>query len=327
MLYLTALFLLTLILQVYVLRLLRINFNKADTKLKQLTRKHANLFKKNAALKSENAVLGKSTEEIIQIYEVTKNICKSLDEEQVFNSFREDVSRFIKLDDCKFLSAGEDTSRYDKENVLPINIDDSLVGYLAAINLRADEREEFFILGGQFKLGIERAILYKKVQELAITDGLTQLLSRRYFLEKFAEEIERSQKFGLSFAFLMIDLDNFKSFNDRYGHLVGDALLREVANGIKENIRQIDFICRYGGEEIALVLAETNQEHARLAAERIRRSIESKNINIYDEVLKITISIGMSNFPDGKADAKSLIEKADKALYKAKQSGRNKVCF
>jgi diguanylate cyclase (GGDEF)-like protein len=124
----------------------------------------------------------------------------------------------------------------------------------------------------------------------------------------------------------MIDVDNFKSFNDQYGHLVGDAILREVARVIKETIRSMDFIGRYGGEELCIVLAETDKDQALLAAERIRQAVEGRSIRVYDEVMKVTISIGLSTYPKDAQTDKSLIEKADKALYKAKLSGKNKVC-
>jgi len=160
---------------------------------------------------------------------------------------------------------------------------------------------------------------------LAITDSLTGVSSRRYLMERFSEEIERSRKFKYNFSFLMVDIDHFKDYNDRYGHLVGDAILREVSKSIKENIRQIDLVGRYGGEEFSVILTETDKEGARLAAERIRQAIENKHIRIYDEDLRVTISIGVSIFPDDAYEARQLIEKADQALYQAKQAGRNRV--
>ena len=125
----------------------------------------------------------------------------------------------------------------------------------------------------------------------------------------------------------MIDIDNFKQFNDRYGHLVGDAILRQVAKTISQAVRQIDFIGRYGGEEISVVLAETNKEQANFAAERIRQAITAQVIKVYDEELKVTASIGVSTFPDNALNMQNLIEMADQALYLAKETGKNKVCF
>ena len=125
----------------------------------------------------------------------------------------------------------------------------------------------------------------------------------------------------------MLDIDNFKQFNDRYGHLVGDSILRQVSKTISQAVRQIDFIGRYGGEEIAVVLAETSHQQASFAAERIRQSIVAEAIKAYDEELTVTVSIGVATFPDNALNMQNLIEMADQALYLAKETGKNKVCF
>jgi diguanylate cyclase (GGDEF)-like protein len=196
-----------------------------------------------------------------------------------------------------------------------------------AAKIKPEDSEKFQILSQQFLLGIKRAILYQKVQALSITDGLTGVFSRRYCLERFREEVERSKKFKHNFSFLMIDVDYFKNYNDKYGHLVGDAILREVAATIKENIRQIDLLGRYGGEEFILVLTETGSEQSKFVAERIRKAVEEKQIKVYDENLGITISIGVATFPKDAEVPQAIIEKADQALYCAKEAGRNRVCL
>jgi diguanylate cyclase (GGDEF)-like protein len=205
-------------------------------------------------------------------------------------------------------------------------IQQDTIGYLIASGINENDKDRFGILAQQFLIGVKRVLLYKKMQELAITDGLTQLFSRRHFLDRFKEELSRSKKFKYRFSFLMVDIDKFKEFNDKYGHLVGDAILREVSKTIKETIRQIDFVGRYGGEELSVILVETDKEHARFAAERLRQAIESRDIRVYDEELKVTISIGISTFSSDGETVEKLIETADQALYAAKQAGRNKVC-
>jgi len=209
---------------------------------------------------------------------------------------------------------------------MPLEINRSAIGYLLVSGIREQDQEKFHILMQQFLLGIKRAHLYQQVQELSVTDSLTEVFSRRYCLERFNEELERSKKLKLNFSFLMLDIDHFKSFNDQYGHLVGDAILKDTAKTIKENLRQIDLIGRYGGEEFSVILSETDKEQAKFAAERIRTAVESKQIKVYDEVLRVTVSIGISTFPDDAQDTQLLIDKADRALYQAKQTGRNKVC-
>ena len=161
---------------------------------------------------------------------------------------------------------------------------------------------------------------------MAITDSLTQLATRRYFLERFKEEIRRSMRHKSSMSLLMLDLDHFKEKNDRFGHLVGDVVLKEVAGLLKSNLREIDVIGRYGGEEFSIVLSGIGKEGAFQVAGRIRESVEGATFKAYDEVVSTTLSIGVAVFPDDGVDIESLIEAADKTLYKAKELGRNRIC-
>jgi diguanylate cyclase (GGDEF)-like protein len=285
------------------------------------------LFLENAKIKNDNSVLQKSLDETIAIYNITKDICSSLDENKVFSNFRNQVGNYIQISDCKLLKQGADLSLYQNHMLLPLNIDKASLGYLVVSQIKEEEKDKFHILFQQFLLGIKRALLYQKVQELAIEDGLTGVFSRRYLLERMKEELERSRKFKLKFSFLMVDVDYFKSYNDRYGHLVGDAILKDIASVIKEGIRQIDLVGRYGGEEFSIILAETDKEQARFIAERIRQAIENRIIKVYDENLKVTISIGISVFPENADSVLTLIDKSDHALYRAKQTGRNRICI
>jgi diguanylate cyclase (GGDEF)-like protein len=285
-----------------------------------------NVFKKS--LEVENELLDKRFDDTLALYELTKDICKSLDEEKVFAIFNKNLKKYISIGDCRYIKDSADLIKYKDYTILPLNLEgNQIAGYLAADRILEADREKFGILAQQFSIGIRRALLYQKVQGLTITDTLTSVYCRRYFLERFSEELKRSKKNKLSLTFLMIDIDNFKQFNDRYGHLVGDAILRQVSKTIHDTVRQIDFIGRYGGEEISVVLAETNKEQANFAAERIRQAISLEVIKIYDEKLKVTVSIGVSTFPDNASNMHDLIEMADQALYLAKETGKNKVCF
>jgi len=303
-------------------RLLRLKeqYKNAEAKYCRLSQENGELVANNTALRSE-------LEATIALYDITKEICKSLDETKVFEMFKAQIDRYIKVKECKFLGKDADLEAYKDWTVLPLEIDRVNAGYLVANGIEDSQRDKFNILAQQFVLGIKRAILYHRVQELAITDTLTGVLSRRHWLERFNQEFERSKKFKYRFSFLMIDIDHFKSCNDRYGHLVGDAILRGVSERIKENIRQVDLIGRYGGEEFSVILTETDKEGALLAAERIRRAVEEECIKIYDESLNISVSIGIAIFPEHAGTTQALIEKADHALYQAKQSGRNRVCI
>ena len=276
----------------------------------------------------ENTQLNGRLEDILALYELTKDICRSLEEEKVFAIFNKNLKKYIGIGDCRYIKDDADLIKYKDYLILPLNIEENQVArYLAVDRIIDSDKDKFGILTQQFLIGIRRALLYQKVQGLTITDTLTQVYCRRYFLERFSEELKRSKKNKLHLSFLMIDIDNFKQFNDRFGHLVGDVILRQVSKIIIDTVRQIDFIGRYGGEELSVVLAETDKEQANFAGQRIRQAIEAATIKAYDEELKVTVSIGVSTFPINTQNMQDLIEMADQALYLAKESGKNKVCF
>ena len=209
---------------------------------------------------------------------------------------------------------------------IPLFVEEKIEGVFYIENLPRIYFENFMILSGQFAIQFQKAILYKKVQEMSITDSLTLVSTRRYFLERLVEELRRSMRHKTNLSFLMLDLDHFKEKNDKFGHLVGDVVLKEVAVILKGTLREIDIIGRYGGEEFAIALTGIGRDGALQVAERIRRNIEDAVFKAYDEVVSTTVSIGLSVFPDDAADINNIIESADQALYKAKESGRNKVC-
>lgn len=289
-------------------------------------REYEELLKITPGLKEANLKLEKTAQETIALYDITKEICNTLDEDTIFKSLKERINKYVPVDDCKFVKNEADLNKPQGYSVFSLNLHKKVIGYLSVSGLSIEDQDKFHILGHQFLLGIKRAFLYQRVQELTITDTLTDIFNRRYFLERFNEELKRSRNFNYRFSLLMCDIDHFKAFNDHYGHLVGDAILKEVSRIIKGAIRQVDFIGRYGGEELAIVFVETDKIQASLAAERIRQNMESRKIRIYDEELKITTSIGIASFPDDASDASTLIDKADQALYLAKEKGRNRVC-
>ncbi|MFH1407071.1 MAG: GGDEF domain-containing protein [Candidatus Omnitrophota bacterium] len=192
-------------------------------------------------------------------------------------------------------------------------------------NLPEGEFERFLVLGGQLSLQLGKVNLYGEVQELAIVDGLTGVFVRRHFMERLSEELARSLRHGSGLSLLLLDIDYFKKLNDTFGHLVGDAVLKQTADILKRNIREVDFIGRYGGEEFAIALTDTAKADAYQVGERIRQAVDAYQFRAYDETLKTTISIGICTSPSDGSKMEDLIERSDEALYHSKGSGRNKV--
>ena len=207
----------------------------------------------------------------------------------------------------------------------PLWRDQQPVGMLLADELPEPQMKMLEILANQLSLQLARIHLYRQVEQLAVTDALTGLWVRRQFMERSREELGRCQRFGLACTLLMTDLDHFKQKNDTYGHLVGDVVLRDVARLLARNLREIDMIARYGGEEFMLLLIEIRCDQALPIAERLRQLVEIHPIRAYDELLAQTISIGLAGFPGHAKTLEELIERADRALYAAKEAGRNRV--
>ena len=165
------------------------------------------------------------------------------------------------------------------------------------------------------------------MQLLATTDGLTGLYNHRYFQEHLLIEIERSQRYEQRrpVSLVMMDIDGFKSVNDQYGHRVGDRILQRVATLIRRKSRKVDICCRYGGEEFTVILPEIGRQKAARFAERVRNLIESKRIDCDGESCSVTISAGVSSYPDDGETPSDLIDKEDQVMYWAKGGGKNKV--
>lgn len=162
--------------------------------------------------------------------------------------------------------------------------------------------------------------------KLATIDGLTELYNHRYFQDTLRNQIELSKRYQQPFSLIIIDIDFFKNFNDSYGHQSGDAVLRQVAQTLKRNSRTTDFVCRYGGEEMSIILPNTNAEEALFNAKRICKAIEEKDFYLNEkDTAKVTISLGVATYPDNAETPQDLIEFADKGLYFAKENGRNQV--
>ncbi len=266
---------------------------------------------------------------IFTLYEITKEITSTMNEESAFEIFKKTLAEHVSFSKCYLSPADSEEIKHlkkmDEYFVFPLIEKRKKLGFLVAEGIKDEDKEKIRILGHQFALALRRVKLYQEIEKTAITDGLTEVYTRHYVLDRLEEEIQRSQRRKVSMSFLMLDVDFFKKFNDTYGHLTGDQILKRIGGIIKESIREIDIAGRYGGEEFCIVLPETDRKGALLAAERIRITAEKSKIQAYDHSVKATVSIGLVTFPDDGNKVNELIDKADWALYRSKKQGRNRI--
>jgi diguanylate cyclase (GGDEF)-like protein len=211
---------------------------------------------------------------------------------------------------------------------VPLVVYDETIGILSVQSaarsaFTMDHQRLLESIGQQAAVAIQNARLY----ELATVDGLTQLYVRRYFDLRLDEEWRRSTRYHNSFAIILIDLDDFKLLNDRYGHQVGDRVLRETAGIVRRKMRGVDIPARYGGEEYAILLPRASNADAAKVANRIRADIAAYRLRMNGTELGVTASFGVASYPEcGDVDAVEVLHRADLALYEAKETGKNRVC-
>jgi diguanylate cyclase (GGDEF)-like protein len=172
---------------------------------------------------------------------------------------------------------------------------------------------------------IQNAHYVERVKQLAYLDGLTGIFNRRFFELRIMEEIERARRYGTGMAVIMADIDQFKRLNDEFGHVLGDEVLRQASSLFHQQLRKIDVVCRYGGEEFGILLTQTNAQHAMKIAEKLRKMVADWQFPGVPRT--VTISAGIAAFPDHGTTRDELVRAADAALYAAKQAGRNRVCL
>ncbi len=213
----------------------------------------------------------------------------------------------------------------------PLMSGDKMIGIL-----RMDNEREFIYAQDDLRLlgiiadigavAIENALLYSRTQELAMKDSLTGLAVRRYFMERLREEAKRTAIKKGCLSLLMIDIDNFKKYNDQFGHAAGDIVLKHLAQTMNGLVKEGDIVARYGGEEIVIMLCGRNKKEAILAAEEIRKAVKGSPITLRRYTANVTISVGISSYPEDSLPVEGLIRIADERLYKAKAQGRDRVC-
>ncbi len=248
---------------------------------------------------------------------------QSLYIEDTRSDFRFDVE---KVDD-------EDMRRVRSLLSVPLLVHNKTVGILrldSQLPGRFTEEDLRFLktIGDVAAVAIENAQLYDRVEDLAIRDSLTGLFLRRYLMERVAEEIPRHLRRDKGMAFIMFDLDHFKSYNDRFGHPAGDILLKTMAELLKNHFSDPgNLVCRYGGEEFCVLMPECTKKEAAARANSFVELVEKKDIVLRREKTSISVSAGVAWFPDDAKTREELIQKADTALYEAKKQGRNRVCL
>lgn len=212
---------------------------------------------------------------------------------------------------------------------VPIKEGQELLGYLYARVPEGAAPEAWLAKTQSFvsELGVafRRVKLFQEVERLSEIDGLTGVRRRGAFDKKIGEELVRARTFKTTFGLMLLDIDHFKSLNDRYGHPFGDQVLKRLGAVLNSLVYDTDFVARYGGEEFAIVLPRAEPAGALRKAEAIRAAIEAELFSVGFEELRVTISIGVSHFPRDASTAEELIARADSALYSAKESGRNRV--
>lgn len=214
----------------------------------------------------------------------------------------------------------------------PFKGKDRVLGLLNAYRLDGGvfndaDLELLVAVSSQVGMALENARLFQETKSLAITDGMTSLYNHRYFQERLKEEFERADRYKRPLSLVMMDIDFFKHYNDAHGHPQGDELLKSFSAILKKTIRDSDIASRYGGEEFVIILPETGGDLAFVAAERVRKAIETNDFPGGETQPggRVTVSMGVSSYSEGMS-ADELLKSADNALYCAKEEGRNRVC-
>jgi len=224
--------------------------------------------------------------------------------------------------------------RSDEFVLVPLKAKDKVNGIIMADNfinkkpISKDDIRMLIMLANQAGLAIENSQLYEKTVLRAHSDSLTELWNHGYFQYLLQTEIEKTKAIHKNLSLIMLDIDDFKIYNDSLGHQAGDRILKDLASLLKNQSRKMDFVCRYGGEEFTMILPQTDKPEAFMIAERLRQDIE-KHSFVHEEILpskKLTVSIGIATFPKDGSSPSELTNFCDKVLYQAKNKGKNNTC-
>jgi diguanylate cyclase (GGDEF)-like protein len=244
--------------------------------------------------------------------------------------------KILRLDKDKIVKlniSGSVESHFDTNYIITMPIRTKIGKFLLVLleikvkKLSENEKRMLRIMEDNLTQIIENRSLLERFANLANYDGLTEIYNHKKFQETFDDILKRSKSPRRDFCVIMFDIDFFKRFNDTYGHRVGDIVLKKVASSIKKSVKDNDIVARYGGEEFIVIVCDTDLNTGLEIAERIRKNIDNIRIDHKKDILRITISGGISHYPSMGLDKSTLIGKADKALYKAKNDGRNRIAI
>jgi diguanylate cyclase (GGDEF)-like protein len=259
--------------------------------------------------------------------------------------YRISKSYFVSYLDRKDVSAVDDSGRIERRRrstaagawhpddllFVPLTAGDQLVGALqvdqprSGLVPRLEDVQALEIFSNQAVTAIQSARAYETTRQMSVRDSLTEAFNHRYFQETLSRELARHERSGQPLALVMLDIDDFKKINDRWGHPVGDLVLRGLVEELTKGVREMDTVARYGGEEFALIFPETTPAKAWVVADRLRNRVAGRLFVTpdLDHALGVTISVGLSCFPEDAGTKRLLIERADQTLYQAKRSGKN----
>jgi two-component system, cell cycle response regulator len=279
------------------------------------------------------SVMQKDDAIVMQIFpniETNKNLL-----DFVSNAFLEQIIELSSVETQAkvIMDIDESISDFEDKDLEYIMCDLSLknriygyAGLFKAPSFTMDEQSIFNRFCSHVALTLEKIGLFKEIKDLSIYDGLTGVYNHAFVVKALDEEIERSSRYGSQLTIALFDIDDFKKVNDTYGHLAGDYVLKRVADILKNGLRIIDIVGRYGGEEFLVVMPETFLEQGAMVSERLRKDVENENFMYEGEKIKITISGGVAPFSQGSA-TKNIIKLVDENMYKAKNTGKNRVCY
>ena len=280
------------------------------------------------------ATLMKKDDEVtIQIFPNIKTNKKLLD--FVSNALSEKIadSPSVETQTKVIIDIDESAPHSDKEDFTYIISDLStrkrVYGYAGIFRVSSftlDEQVIFNRFCAHVSLALEKIMLFSEIKALSMHDGLTGVYNHAYIIKLLEEEVERSARYGSQLTIGLFDIDDFKKVNDTWGHLTGDYALKRVAEILKNGLRIIDMVGRYGGDEFLVILPETFLEQGTKVSERLIKDIENENFNYENKNIKITVSGGVAAFSHG-TDVKKFIKLADESMYKAKNTGKNRIYY